>query len=48
MISLGAAFICFCMSAINIPFIIQDPTRYWNWMSAVICFGLGIISAYSR
>lgn len=36
--------IIFVMAAINIPFIVTDPTRWLNWLSFVFCFGLGIIS----
>ena len=39
------AMICFAMSAINIPFIVADPTNGWNWAAAVFCFGLGIANA---
>ena len=38
----------FAMAAINVPFIVYDPTRWWNWASLVFCFGLGIASAVKR
>lgn len=37
--------ILFAMAALNVPFIVTDPTRWWNWASAVFCFGLAIASA---
>jgi len=33
----------FGFAAIQIPFIIQDPTRWWNWAALIFCFGVGII-----
>ena len=39
-----APVICFLMCIINIPFIIHNPSgAYFNWMSAVFCFGMGIV-----
>ena len=35
----------FVLCAVNIPFIVQDPTRWMNWASAVICFGMGIVAS---
>ena len=37
------ARVIFAMAILNVPFIIDDPTRGWNWASLV--FGLGIASA---
>jgi len=47
MIGRIAVIVCFAMCVINIPFIVQDPTRWWNWASAVFCFGLGIANTIS-
>jgi hypothetical protein len=48
-VKMATTIFCFLMgaimSAINILFIAQDPTRWWNWASAVVCFGLGILCA---
>ena len=33
----------FIASAVNIPFIIQDPSRWLNWVSAIFCFVMGIL-----
>lgn len=45
--NMGAA-ICFAMVAINVPFIVSNPTgAILNWASAVYCFGLGIACAMS-
>jgi hypothetical protein len=33
------------LCVMNIPFIVSDPTRWYNWASAVLCFGMGIVSA---
>ena len=35
----------FAVAVINIPFIVQDPTRWWNWAALVFSFGAGIVSA---
>lgn len=40
--------ICFTMAAINIPFIVNNPSSWFNWASAVFCFGLGIACAVQR
>lgn len=37
--------ICMAMAAINVPLIVQNPSRWWNWAAAVFCFGLGIANA---
>jgi len=37
--------IIFALSAINVAFAVLNPKRYWNWMAAVFCFGLGIANA---
>ena len=33
---------------LNVPFIVADPTRWWNWVSLVFCFGVGVVSARMR
>ncbi len=45
---MNAAPINFTMAAINVPYIVQDPTRWWNWAALVFCFGLGIASAINE
>ena len=40
-----ATIICMVMAAINVLFIVQNPSRWWNWAAAVVCFGLGIANA---
>ena len=40
-----SSIIFLALAAINVPFIVQDPTRWLNWAAAVFCFGLGIASA---
>ena len=37
--------ICLAMCAINIPFIVQDPTRWLNWAAAVFCFVMAMACA---
>jgi uncharacterized membrane protein len=37
--------IIMAMAAINVPFIVDDPSRWWNWCAAVFCFGVGIVVA---
>ena len=40
------AIICFAMAAINVPFIVANPSgAVLNWAAAVFCFGLGIACA---
>jgi hypothetical protein len=39
------ARICIAMAAINVPFIVEDPSRWWNWCAAVFCLGIGIVVA---
>ncbi len=34
----------FLLAAINLPFVIYDPTYWWNWISFGICFTIGLIS----
>jgi hypothetical protein len=41
-----ATVICFLMCVVNISFIVQDPTKWWNWTVAVVCFGLGVFCLY--
>ena len=43
-----AAIICFAISALNISFIVHDPTSWFNWVSAVFCFGLASVIMFSR
>ena len=41
-----SAMICFMMCAVNIPFIAMNPKGpyiWMNWISAGLCFGLGIV-----
>lgn len=44
-LNMETTIIIFALSVINIPFIVLNPKRWWNWMAAVFCFGLGIASA---
>lgn len=37
--------ICFLLCIINIPFIVQDPSRWFSWCAVVFAFGMGIVSA---
>jgi len=37
-----SAIFILLMCVINIPFIVLDPSQWWNWMSAIFCFGLFI------
>jgi uncharacterized membrane protein len=38
-----SAVIILSMCAINVPFIITDPSRWWNWTSAIFCGGLFLL-----
>ena len=37
------AIIDFVLAALQIPFIIQDPTRWFNWIALVFCSCVGIM-----
>lgn len=30
---------------IQIPFVIQDPSRWWNWLSIGFCVGFSVCNA---
>ncbi len=40
-----STLIFFVLSAINVTFIVADPTLWLNWAAAAFCFVLGIASA---
>lgn len=40
--------IAFAMAASNAPFIVEDPTRWWNWLAAAICCGIGFVMVYPK
>jgi hypothetical protein len=40
-----SAMICFGLAAIQVPFVVQDPTRWWNWASILFCALTGLVIA---
>ena len=34
--------IIFLSAALNVPFALADPTRWWNWLAMGFCLGLGV------
>lgn len=36
----------FILGAINIPFVIEDPSRLINWLAIIICWSFAARSSY--